>query len=160
MRFFKDQEYYKSIKISAKEAKGMVVSIDMQLDEMLRESNQVFDSFIENVDLVKNISQQLASLTTDIEHDQTDEKHFNRISGELQYSTLTSLNNLKQYVEKVDRTCNKYFDICDRIRNLMYLRNNVVQKCMTEIGIEKPKTEVQLNKEVNDKVHSNENEPM
>jgi hypothetical protein len=160
MRFFKDQNYYKSIKISTREARGMVVSIDMQLEEMLRESNKIFDSFIENVDLVKNISGQLASLTTDIEHDQTDEKHFNRIGGIVQSTTIDSLNNLKQYVEKVDRNCHKYFDICERIRNLMFLRNSIVKKCMNDVGIEKLKTEVQLTNEVNDTIHSNRTETM
>ena len=160
MRFFKNPEYYKNIKVSAREARGMIVSIDMQLEEMLRESNQVFDGFIENVALVKNISEQLASLTTDIEHDQTDEKHFSRVGGEMQYSTMTSLTSLNQYVEKVNRTSHKYFDICDRIRNLMILRNNIIQKCMNDVGIEKLKTEVQLNKEVSEKVHPIRTETM
>ena len=63
-------------------------------------------------------------------------------------------------VEKVNRTSHKYFDICDRIRNLMILRNNIIQKCMNDVGIEKLKTEVQLNKEVSEKVHPIRTETM
>jgi hypothetical protein len=142
MRFFQSQEYYKSVKVSAKEAKGMLVSIDMQLEQLLMDANKTFDEYIESVDMVKNLAGQTASITTDIEHDQTDEKHFIRAGGELHRSARTSMENLKDYVEIADKRCDKYFDICDRIRNLMYLRTTIVSKCNPEQVIEKQEASV------------------
>lgn len=137
MNFFKNQEYYSSVKVSAKDVRGMLVSIDMQLEEMLRAANMTFDEYIESVGIVKNLSEQLSSITTDIENDQTDEKHFIRAGGELQRSTMTSMNNLKKYVDLSDKRCAKYFDICDRIRNLMMFRDTIISKCNPTPAIEK-----------------------
>lgn len=137
MRFFKNQEYYSSVKVSAKDVRGMLVSIDMQLEEMLREANKTFDEYIEAVALVKNLAEQTASITTDIENDQTDERHFIRVGGELQRSARASMENLKDYVESADKRCDRYFDICDRIRNLMMFRDTIISKCNPTPAIEK-----------------------
>lgn len=142
MRFFKDQKYYSSVKVSAKDARGMLVSIDLQLDEMLREANKTFDDYIDAVGLVKNLAEQTASITTDIEHDQTDERHFIRAGGELQRSARISMDNLKKYVEAADKRCDRYFDICDRIRNLMMFRDTIISKCNPEPPIEKQEAPV------------------
>lgn len=143
MNFFKGEQYYSSVKISAKDARGMLVSIDLQLDEMLREANKTFDEYIESVDMVKNLSVQSASIVTDIENDQTDEKHFMRAGGELQRSAMTSMSNLKKYLDIADKRCNRYFDICERIRSLMYWRNTIVSKCNPEPPIAKTQVEVE-----------------
>lgn len=136
VKFIKNSDYYKNIKVSAKDAKAMVLSIDMQLEEMLRESNKTFDEYIENVDLIKNLSEQLACITTDIENDQHDEKHFLRACGEYQRSAITCMENLKSYTSKADKQCCKYFDTCERIKNLLFFRDCISSKCMTNTDIE------------------------
>lgn len=139
MNFFeKHQKLHKDFKISTRDAKSVIFGIDMSIDNMIRDAQKIFSDYIESVDMVKNHGTHLAELSTKLESDQIDEKHFNRVGGQMRHDIADSIERMNICGQMVNKYATRYFDLCERISESLRIRDILLTKTNSTPVIVKP----------------------
>ncbi len=138
MNFFeKHQKLHKDFKISTRDAKSVIFGIDMSIDNMIRDAKKIFNDYIESVDMAKNYGTHLAELTTKLESDQIDEKHFSRVGGQMRHDIADAIERMNIRGQMVNRYATRYFDLCERIAESLRIRDILLKKTNSTPVIEK-----------------------
>lgn len=139
MNFFKKhQKLHKDFKISTRDAKSVILGIDMSIDNMIRDAEKIFSDYIESVNMVKNHGAHLAELSTKLESDQIDENHFHRVGGQMHHEIANAIERLDICGQMVNKYAIRYFDLCDRISESLRIRDILLTKTNSTPVIVKP----------------------
>lgn len=139
MNFFdKHQKLHKDFKISNRDAKSVIFGIDMSIDNMIRDAQKIFSDYIESVDMLKNHGTLIAELSTKLESDQIDEKHFHRVGGQMRHDIADAIERMNICGQMVNKYATRYFDLCDRIAESLRIRDILLTKTNSTPVIVKP----------------------
>jgi hypothetical protein len=136
-KFTKNLDNYKQIKLSQSDIRNVLIGIDVTLDNMVKESKNVFNKYIDCASVIQKLSNNICEIATCIETDQFDNNHFRRVGGKLQTDSVSGLNKLIDYTRDFDKIHTEYFTLCSHIRQLMIIRDAIDSKVNNDDGVDK-----------------------